>query len=247
MGSDKLCIVIYWSLEHRDLFICPHLRHEGIRAGDSLRVSEAVEDVRKYSELAKWKWQASWDGNLISFVYWFPVTVHCLLFGFLECSGIFWLLIRNPSLSNSHKDSGTHSQKWKFQRCSMDWKQVLCVHSIQQAWPESLKSSLISHLGTSASGSLSVLPFLPTPTFINLSLGSRAPKESCLNADLGSLGIPGGGAAAPMRTTLWGPLWASVRMGSLGEAASLSADLDKYLVLRAKGAVSQLLLAQGDP
>lgn len=69
MGSDKLCIVIYWSLEHRDLFICPHLRHEGIRAGDSLRVSEAVEDVRKYPELAKWKWQASWDGNLISSLF----------------------------------------------------------------------------------------------------------------------------------------------------------------------------------
>ena len=69
MGSDKLCIVIYWSLEGRDLFICPHLRHEGIRAGDLLRVSEAVEGVRKHPELAKWKRQASWDGNLISSLF----------------------------------------------------------------------------------------------------------------------------------------------------------------------------------
>ena len=30
-----------------------HLRHEGIRAGDLLRVSEAVEGVRKHPELAK--------------------------------------------------------------------------------------------------------------------------------------------------------------------------------------------------
>ena len=142
---------------------------------------ELVKQGRVWESFPDWQNEnGRLPGMEIQFlVYWFPVTVHCLLFGFLECSGIFWLLLKNPSLSNLHKGSGRHSWKWKFQRCGMDWKQVLCVHSILQAWPEPLKSSLISHLGTSASGSLSVLPFLPFPAFINLNLGSRGPKEFC--------------------------------------------------------------------